>query len=173
MLPILETKRLRMRPPTWDDLDSIYRLGSNPNVMRFLNKGEAQTIGQARKDLERRIRQTNQYTGYWITEQKTDHAFVGWIALKRLEQTKDTEIGYRFLEEFWGKGLATEAGTAVLSYAFKALDLPKVVAITVEANLASVRVMEKLGLSQTGTGVYYNTQCVYYEISKEKYSARA
>lgn len=173
MAPILETKRLRLRPPTWADLDSIHQLGSNPNVMRFLNNGEVQSRSQARDDLERRIKQTNELTGYWITEQKEDNAFIGWMALKKLEQTKDTEMGYRFLEEFWGKGLATEAGNAILSYAFQTLNLPKVVAITIETNVASLRVMEKLGLYQAGTGIYYNTQCLYYEIAREKYIKRA
>ncbi len=171
MPPKLETKRLRLRRPAWDDFPYILQLGSNPNVMRFINNSQTQTPAQAKKDLERRIRQTNKYTGYWITEHKSEDAFVGWMALKKLERTKDYEIGYRFMEEFWGQGLATEAGMAVLDYAFNQLRLKHVVAVAQERNFASTRVMEKLGLEKEGEGIYYNTECVYYKLTREKYLA--
>lgn len=174
MPPNLETKRLRLRRPSWDDFPHILQLGSNPNVMRFINNSQTQTPAQAKKDLERRIRQTNKYTGYWVTEHKAEDSFVGWMALKKLERTKDFEIGYRFMEEFWGQGLATEAGKAVLAYAFNELRLQQVVAVAQELNFASTRVLEKLGLVKEGEGIYYNTECVYYKITRDKYlSAKA
>ena len=172
MPPNLETKRLRLRRPSWDDFPHILQLGSNPNVMRFINDSQTQTAVEAKKDLERRIRQTNKHTGYWITEHKEEDAFVGWMALKKLERTRDYEIGYRFMEEFWGQGLATEAGEVVLEYAFTNLGLKYVVAVAVERNFASTRVLEKLGLEKEGEGIYYNTECVYYKITREQYLAR-
>ena len=171
MPPKLETKRLRLRPPSWDDFPHILKLGSNPNVMRFINNSQTQTPAEARKDLERRIRQTNRHTGYWVTEHKDQDAFVGWMALKRLNRTRDYEIGSRFMEEFWGQGLATEAGEVVLDYAFQSLKLSYVVAVAQEHNFASTRVLEKLGLEKEGEGIFYNTECVYYKITQDKYWA--
>lgn len=172
MPPNLETKRLRLRRPSWEDFPHILKLGSNPNVMRFINNSQTQSATEAKKDLERRIRQTNKHTGYWITEHKDEDAFVGWMALKKLDRSRDYEIGYRFMEEFWGQGLATEAGEIVLQYAFDELRLKHVVAVAQELNFASTRVLEKLGLEKKGEGIYYNTECVYYKITQEQYLAR-
>lgn len=169
MPPKLETKRLRLRSPSWDDFPHILKLGSNPNVMRFINNSQTQSPAEAKKDLERRIRQTNRHTGYWVTEHKDQDTFVGWMALKQLDRTRDYEIGYRFMEEFWGQGLATEAGEAVLEYAFQTLNLAHVVAVAQEHNFASTRVMEKLGLEKEREGIFYNTECVYYKITRDKY----
>lgn len=171
MPPKLETQRLRLRAPSWEDYPQILQLGSNPNVMRFINNSRTQSPAEAKKDLERRIRQSNRHTGYWITEHKEQNAFVGWMALKKLDGTKDYEIGYRFMEEFWGQGLATEAGRAVLTYAFESLQLPYVAAVALARNFASTRVMEKLGMQHQGEGVFYNTQCVYYKITRDTFLA--
>lgn len=171
MPPELETKRLQLRPPNEQDLQNIYRLGSNPAVMRFISKGKTQTMEEAKADLEKRIRLSDDKMGYWIVERKADHQFIGWMALKKLDNTTEIEIGYRFLEEMWGRGYATEASKRLLIYAFEELKLEQIVAIALEENRASTRVMEKLGMNFQGYGIYYNLKCVRYLILKKEYEA--
>lgn len=168
-MPTFETPRLFLRPPREDDLESIYRLGNNPNVMRFINKGKTQTREEAKVDLARRIKSTDDQLGYWIVEEKATGAFVGWLALKDLDQTKHIEIGYRYMEEFWGKGYATEGSLRLLEYAFKDLQLEEVVAVALEENKASIRVMEKLGMRFMRHDHYYNTDVVFYGITKSEF----
>ncbi len=170
MPPILKTSRLLLRTPLMTDLEHIYRLGRNPRVMQFIT-GTLNTMEDARRELNRRLRTADEPLGYWITEEKITEDFVGWMGLKVLEKTGEIEIGYRFLEEHWGKGYATEAGQKVLDYAFVTLNLKKVVAVAKEENRASTRVMEKLGMQFAGRGFYYDTYCVCYRVLREDYLA--
>lgn len=169
MPPVLETPRLRLRPPRLTDLEDIYRLGSDPQVMQHITPGKTQSRAEAKADLEKRIRQSDDRLGYWITEEKHSGDFVGWMALKPLEQSGNIEIGYRFLAEKWGRGYATEGSQRILAYAFEELILPKVVAVAREENRASTRVMEKMGLKFIGKGRYYGVECVYYELWRAEY----
>ena len=169
MLPVLETQRLTLRAPNHGDLHNIFRLGNSPAVMKFISQGKTQSLEEAKADLEKRIRLSDDRFGYWIVENKNSGAFIGWLALKPLDQTKEIEIGYRFLEEMWGQGYATEGSKRLLAYAFEDLKLKEVIAIAMEENKASVRVMEKVGMNFNGYGVYYNIQCVRYRILKEEY----
>ena len=171
MLPTLETNRLRLRPPEKSDLQDIYRLGSSPAVMKYISRGKTQSFEEAKADLEKRIRLSGNRYGYWILEEKELDQFIGWLALKPLDNTNEIEIGYRFLEEMWGNGYATEGSRRLLTYAFKELQLKKVVAIAMEENRASTRVMEKLGMRFQGYGTYYNVKCVRYCILREEFEA--
>ena len=164
MLPIFETERLRLRPPRQSDLENIYRLGSSSTVMRYISKGKTLSFEEAKADLKKRIEGSTNIFGYWIAEEKHSDNFIGWMALKRLDQTDDIEVGYRLLEEHWGKGYATEGSKKLLEYAFQTLTLPKVVAVALKENKASTRVMEKLGMKYTREGQFYGFTCVQYEI---------
>ena len=163
-VPTLDTGRLTLRAPNDQDYDSILRLGSDPEVMRYITYGKTQSPEEARKDLERRIQLSRGKHGYWIAEEKYTKQFVGWFTLKPLENQNDFEIGYRLLREHWGKGYATEGSKRLLQYAFHQLQLKKVLAIAMPENSASRRVMEKLGLKHRGNGTFYGVYCVIYHI---------
>jgi RimJ/RimL family protein N-acetyltransferase len=81
---------------------------------------------------------------------EAEGAFAGICGLWRVpfdaSFTPAVEIGYRLLPKWWQRGIATEAGAAVLRYGFEELELPEIVAYTVSANVRSRRVMEKLGM---------------------------
>ena len=82
-----------------------------------------------------------------------------------LQPSGDTEIGWHFHPDHWGKGYATEAAAAVLSYAFSS-GLPRVVAVTNPANAASQSVCTRIGLIHQGqTSRYYNALCELYELA--------
>ncbi|BCW20489.1 N-acetyltransferase [Arthrobacter sp. NtRootA9] len=100
-------------------------------------------------------------------------ALVGTLLLKSipasgaelpLQPSGDTEIGWHFHPDHWGKGYATEAAAAVLAYAFNN-GVPKVVAVTNPANTASQRVCTRIGLLHRGrTSRYYNALCELFEL---------
>lgn len=170
-LPELYTERLRLRMPRSSDLDHIYALGNDPEVMRYITYGRTQTYSEAKADLRRRIRQSGNGLGYWITEILETRDFVGWMALKPLDNTEHIEIGYRFLREHWNKGYATEAGEKLLHFAFNNLELSRVVSVALADNQASTRVMEKLGLRFDHHGRYYDTECVFYQITYQEWKS--
>lgn len=172
MPPVLETSRMVLRAPKNSDLNHIYRLGANPHVMQYITYGRLQSLQDARADLYRRRRTARRRLGYWVAEEQGSGAFIGWMALKRGAGRQEAELGYRFLEEQWGKGFATEGSLEILEYAFRELGLEKVVAVAMEENRASTRVMEKLGMSFCGYTRAYGRRCVRYEIGRRQFEKR-
>jgi RimJ/RimL family protein N-acetyltransferase len=82
-----------------------------------------------------------------------------------LQPSGDTEIGWHFHPDHWGRGYATEAAADVLASAFEG-GLPKVVAVTAPANTSSQKVCTRIGLVYQGqTGRYYNTLCELFELA--------
>ena len=75
---------------------------------------------------------------------------IGFAGLKWLVELGEVDLGYRFLPAYWGVGLATEAGEAVLRYGFERLGLRRVIGLVMPENTASIRVLEKLGLRFDG-----------------------
>jgi RimJ/RimL family protein N-acetyltransferase len=72
---------------------------------------------------------------------------IGFSGLKYVPEISDTELGYRFLPEFWGLGLATEAGRASINFARSDLRLQRLVALVHPENVASAKVLTKLGFA--------------------------
>lgn len=87
--------------------------------------------------------------GIWATLLKDSNAFVGASGLLYYNNTPEIEIGYRMLKEHWNKGYATEASLGLLNYGFKTLGLTKIVSSAHTENIASRRVMEKIGMRYT------------------------
>jgi RimJ/RimL family protein N-acetyltransferase len=84
----------------------------------------------------------------WMLHDAASSAVIGRAILRHLdvEGVDEIEIGYGFMPEYWGRGLATEIADACLRIGFERLGLRSMVAITKPANLASQRVMQKAGL---------------------------
>ncbi len=82
---------------------------------------------------------------------KATGAFIGWCGLDHLDQTRmDPALFYLLQSSYWGKGLATEAARALLHYAFTQLNLASLHGGAAPDNLASKRVMEKIGMQYAG-----------------------
>src|SRR5690606_34746369 len=75
---------------------------------------------------------------------KTEKRFSGFAGLKYLDDLGEVDLGYRFMKEFWGKGIATEAASACITLGFDTLNLDKIIAMVLPENKGSVRVLEKL-----------------------------
>ncbi len=98
--------------------------------------------------------------------------FIGWFCLKHLDDTNEIEIGYRLLKEYWGKGYATEMSDKIIEYGFEIMKLNVIVGITQPGNMASQKVLKKVGLLYIKDAFYYNTHVKYFSISKEEYRAK-
>ena len=163
MLP-LETPRLRLRRFVPSDLEDLYRLDSDPVVMRYVIPPRTWT--ETEVYLQTILENYDNGSGLirWNVEERETGAFVGVIGLFRLPDDSDWEIGYRFFPEFWGKGYATEALRVVIDYAFGHLNLPRLVAVANPENRASSRVMEKVGMRFERMAFYYGADVVFYSL---------
>lgn len=83
--------------------------------------------------------------GCWAAHVRPDGTFAGWFCLRRNDDGA-AALGYRLRRDVWGRGLATEGSLALVELAFTKLGVRRVMAGTYEHNVASRRVMEKVGM---------------------------
>ena len=93
--------------------------------------------------------------GRWAVHSKTGpgplaKGFIGWCGLKKRPEVNEIDLGYRFMKEYWGKGFASEAAAASLRYGFEKLGIKRIVGRALPQNLASLRVLEKCGMTYIG-----------------------
>lgn len=147
MKTIIETSRLFLREITLEDKHDLLRLHAHPEVQRYTGEPIVESIEQMKDAINARVGNYKKYGyGRWATFLKEGNQFVGWAGLAYLEEFDEIDLGYRFLPEFWGKGIATEVSQAILDYGFKELGLKKIIAIAMKENHASIRVMQKVGM---------------------------
>jgi RimJ/RimL family protein N-acetyltransferase len=145
-LPI-ETERLRVRHLVADDLAAMHAIESRPEVVRWLY-WEPRTEAEVRQALDNRIARARERPETGVTfgvEVLATGVLVGHISLT-VEPHRQGEIGFIFHPDHQGRGYATEAAAAVLAIAFEAYGLHRVFGRLEARNVASARVLEKLGM---------------------------
>jgi RimJ/RimL family protein N-acetyltransferase len=178
----LETDRLLLRP--WNpetEAEQAFEIYGSSEVMRFIGNGETApdmaTVQERLRHRNQQLLELNDGSGFWAIEDKTTGELVGTVILKQLpdgagQSTGDWEVGWHLKRSAWGNGYATEAGRALLEYGFNELHLPVIFAIAYPENLASIRVMERLGMSpKERTKKYYGLEGVLFEIQAGSYFA--
>jgi RimJ/RimL family protein N-acetyltransferase len=140
---------------TEDDADDLRRLSLNPNVNRFLGEQPLADRAAALAILHERIfpQYRDHSVGRWAIVPRGSPALIGWCGLKYLPETDDYDLGYRLLEEEWRKGYATEAARAVLDWARTHLVGKRIIGKALVENVASIHVLQKLGLRFEGERV--------------------
>jgi RimJ/RimL family protein N-acetyltransferase len=148
---LIATERLILRP--WKDEDFLpyAEMNADPKVREFFPS----VLTREQSDAEvRHFQVTYDRDGFcmFAAELIATGQFAGFIGLQKMNFVVPSvaqpavEIGWRLSPMHWGKGLATEGARGVIQYAFAALQLQEIVAITVPANHRSRRVMEKIGM---------------------------
>ena len=148
---IVATSRLRLRPLTDADMEPYLAMAADPEVTRYVSPAPIpRANAEAAANHYRRQLETHGY-GYWAIDVNGGPPFAGIILLQDVKFTAAftpaIEVGWLLPRTEWGKGYATEGGRAALDYAFTTLKLNEVVALTAAANLASQRVMQRLGMT--------------------------
>jgi RimJ/RimL family protein N-acetyltransferase len=152
----LETERLALRRFTTADAENLFLLDSDPAVMRYLSGGKPTPRHMIEQEvLPRFLRSYERYEGFGVFAAvlKATGEFLGWFGFKPDKDGGADEIslGYRLRQAAWGKGYATEGARALISKGFVELGVRRVYATTYEENLASRRVMEKVGMKLVRT----------------------
>ncbi|MEV0913761.1 GNAT family protein [Streptomyces sp. NPDC049967] len=152
-VPELHTARLRLRPFTDADAEPMFALHSSAHVMRYWDSPPWNERARAERFIATCRKMADEGTGARVAlARDSDGAFVGWCGLAgRNPDYRSASLGYVLDETMWGHGYATEAARALLRWAFDALDLNRVQAQTDTRNVASARVLEKLGFMREGT----------------------
>jgi ribosomal-protein-alanine N-acetyltransferase len=164
MTKILETTRLILREWTNDDTENLFEICSDAQVMKYLGTGKPyENLEQAREFL----RWATAYqleNGFcrWAVTLKENKKIIGSCGFARPHGTEEIELGYLLAQNFWGNGFATEAAQACLNYGFGKLGFHEIIAMTDLENVASQKVLEKIGFVQRGIEVFNDEQTLVY-----------
>lgn len=167
---IVETPRLVLREFARGDAQYLSPILANPQVMRFSTSGcLTQEQTQEKIDIFTISYKTYGF-GKWAVFLKETNQLIGYcgIAVEEIDGKQETELGYRLSEKYWGQGLATEAAKATLDYGLNQLKLPYILAVVEPANIASVRVIEKLGMEYQRQTLFYGLDMSIYQASKKR-----
>ncbi len=146
----VETERLVLRPWLPEDIDSLASVFAEPEVWRH-PFGRGFSRAESERFLDRQLEHWGRHGfGSWAAELKEEGRLIGYIGLSVpswLPQVLPAvEVGWRLHPDYWGRGLATEGGRASVRHGFETLELDRIISIFSRDNVASGRVMEKLGI---------------------------
>ena len=148
-MTLLETERLILRELTFDDAQFILTLLNDPAFLRYINDKNVRNLEDARQYMLNGPMASYARNGFglYLVELKDSSVPVGLCGLLKREELPDADIGFAFLPDYWGKGFAFESARAVMNDARERLKLKRVLAIVMPDNHASIKLLEKLGMS--------------------------
>ena len=187
MTIFLETDRLLLRRFTPDDLEFLYEMDGDPDVIRFTNLDGRRAPYALYRDvlIPRNLAYHEKYTGYgyWVAAGKATGEDLGWFHFRPDADAPDEiELGYRLRKSAWGAGYATEGSRALIRKGFGEMGTARVTATALAANIASVRVMEKCSLrfergythefTDPETGQVTGHPAVKYALDRREFAAQ-
>jgi len=149
-MKILETGKLTLRHLVLDDLDSLYALNCDPDVIKYIPDAP-RNYKETREELEWHMNGHPKHPelGLWATIHKETSKFIGRCGLLpwTIDQREEVEVAFLLGKEYWGQGLGTEVAQAIVRYAFDQLHIPRLVCMICPDNQASMKVAENIGMT--------------------------
>jgi ribosomal-protein-alanine N-acetyltransferase len=168
-MTLAPTERLYFRPLQEDDAPGMFELDSNPAVHRYLGRQPLSSLAQSQEIIRLiQAQYRSNGIGRWAVLRRDTKEFMGWAGLKLVREPVNGhqdfyDLGYRFIERYWGQGYGYEAAQAWLNHGFEVLQLPVINAYVDFDNQASRRILEKAGLCAGNEFEYEGDRCLWYE----------
>ncbi|MCD7971693.1 MAG: GNAT family N-acetyltransferase [Candidatus Azobacteroides sp.] len=151
----LESRRLLLKEITWNDLEDIHKLYSAPETDEYNTLGIPENLEETREILRLMIeaQETEDRKSYsWKIVRKNTGKFIGMAGITlSANRFRFGEICYEILPSCWGKGYATEVAITIIDAGFRDFCLHRIEAGVATENIASIRVLEKSGMTREGT----------------------
>ena len=146
MKSLFESSRLYFREFLIDDAEGLYLLNLDPDVIKYTGDPPFESIAEAKRFIEDYDHYRLHGFGRWAMIRKEDDAFLGWCGIK-FNEDEEIDIGFRLMKPYWNRGYATEAALATIKYSLSNFNINELVARAAKENVASLRVLEKVGFS--------------------------
>ena len=148
--PELQTDRLVLRQVQYDDINDMHRMRTDPDVMLHMDTEIPQSINDTQKKVEQEIESfSKEESVYWTIILKSTNEFIGGAGYWRLlKEHYRAEIGYQLLPDYWRKGYSFEALREIINFGFKKMGLHSIEGNVNPKNIASIKLLEKLGFVQ-------------------------
>ena len=147
MLPALETARLTLRRIGLDDDGFILALLNEPSFLVHIGDKGVRTREDARRYITDGPLASYARFGFglWLVQRKDGGEPIGICGLLQREWLEDVDLGFALRPEFWGRGYAFEAASAVLAHGREEFGLRRIVAVTSLDNTPSIQLLARLG----------------------------
>lgn len=165
-MTILETERLLLREFQSSDAENMYLLNLNPEVIKYTGDEAFSSIESALNFIENYDHYQKFGFGRWAVIVKETNKFIGWCGLKFSPDKNETDIGFRFFQECWNKGFATESATACLNFGFQTLKINRIIGRAMKENTGSIKVLEKIGMKYLTDFDFDSQEGVIYELKQ-------
>lgn len=154
---IAQTERLIIRPFTQEDVPSLFLLNSIPEILTYIPTEAFTEMAQAQAVFDDVIQKEYRERGFgrWAVHHKLDDKVIGFCGPKYVPEFDKVELGYRYLPEYWGKGIGFEAAKATLDTFNPLHGIEEAIALIVHGNLASEAVAKKVGMSLFAEDEYF------------------
>jgi len=168
---MIKTERLTLEPFAAEETDELHALFTDPDVRRFLLDDEVVSRSWIEEEIaasEARFEELGH--GLWTIRRTGEQHIIGFVGFRPFFDPPEIQLLYGLLPEAWGTGLATEASAAVLRLAFERFAFQEVVAATDAPNVASIRVLERLGFREWKRTAEGQAGTVYFRLDTEAWS---
>jgi RimJ/RimL family protein N-acetyltransferase len=166
MNPVILTPRLALARFSPADAPGFYELNGDPAVVRYTGDKAFASVAEA----EAFIRGYDHYQGHgygrWSVYLTQTNEYLGFCGLAYRASVDEVDVGFRLMHRYWGQGYATEAARASVEHGFREYGLVKIVGRAMPENLASVRVLEKIGMTFAKRVEDEVGQWLQYELSR-------
>lgn len=150
--PRLDTNRLILREVEKNDVDDIHAYASDPILTTHLTWDAHRTLRDTQDFIQFAFKQYEKNSvGPWAIIWKETNHVIGTIDLVWNKKHYSAELAYAISREFWRQGIGTEAVKKIIDFGFKKMELERIQARCVTDNIASYRLMEKIGMTYEGT----------------------
>jgi [ribosomal protein S5]-alanine N-acetyltransferase len=162
MKSIIETNRCYLRQLTIEDAQYFYDLNADSEVIKYTGDKAFKDVSEAKCFLENYNHYKQYGYGRWAVIKKNNGEFIGWCGLKYSPDLNEVDLGFRFFRKYWNQGYATETAKSCIEYG-----LIKIVGRAMELNVASVKVLEKSGMTFVGKFDFDLHEGVLYQIENK------
>lgn len=144
----LETDRLAFRKFVREDIEALFEIQSNSDVMRYAVNGPSSEESVHRFIDFTLARYEKDGVGQWAVIEKKTNLVIGecGLSISNIDRQTEHNLAFRLSRKFWTKGFATEAALACRNYGFKNLGLERIISIQDRDNKASLKVLHKIGM---------------------------
>ncbi len=151
--PTLETERTILRQLTMNDAEAIFNYASREEVARFVTWEAHETLDDSKNFIHYALeRYANYLFAPWGIVLKENNELIGTADFVSWEKRHRTaEIGYVLSSDYWGQGLMPEVAKKIVAFGFEKMNLVRIQALCLEENVASEKVMQKIGMTYEGT----------------------
>ena len=159
-----------LRPFTMDDVEGMWEVNKDPEVTKYTGD-PFHSIEEMEERIARMLSHDYEVHGYgrFALIWKENNELIGFSGLKYESEHFATDLGYRMKKVYWGRCIATESSIASLDFGFNELKLDRIIALAMEENDASIRVMEKVGMTYDGIVVDSISPAIQYSIKMSEF----